>query len=47
MRKHIDRVLLVGATVVVLLMFGTPLAIPSAVSYNSNSPEAEQSVSEY
>jgi hypothetical protein len=47
MRKHIDRVLLVGATVVVLV-FGSPLVVPPGVSYNTDSPATtEQSVSEY
>ena len=46
MRKHIDRVLLVGATVV-LLAFGNPLALPASVSYKTDASETEQTVSEY
>ena len=52
MRKHIDRVLLVGATVVVLV-FGTPVAIPTDVNYNPEDPSrwfgvpTEQTVSEH
>jgi hypothetical protein len=47
MRKHIDRVLLVGATVV-LLAFGNPLTLPPAVGYNSDdAAKTEQTVSEY
>jgi hypothetical protein len=45
MRKHTGRMLLVGATVVVLLAFGTPgVAFPPSVGY-IDSPETEQSVS--
>ncbi|HZB82564.1 MAG TPA: hypothetical protein VE288_06930 [Rubrobacteraceae bacterium] len=46
MKKHIDRVLLVGATVLVLLAFGDPLALPASVEYNTNAAQSEQSVSE-
>ena len=43
MRKHIDRVLLVGATVVVLA-FGNPaLTLPAYLGYNTDdAPKAEQ-----
>ena len=46
MRKHIDRVLLVGVTVVtvVFLAFGAPLALPASVEYHAS--ETEQTVSE-
>ena len=49
MRKHIDRVLLVGATVVVLLAFGSPsLVLPPSVDYNNtDASETEQTVPEY
>ena len=36
MRRHIERVLLVGATVV-LLAFGDPLLIPPGVEHNTKS----------
>ena len=50
MRKHIDRMLLVGATVVVLLAFG-PWGVglpPSVVANtdNTDAPKTEQTVSE-
>jgi hypothetical protein len=46
MRKHIGRMLMAGATVVVLLAFGNPgIALPPSVDY-TGSPY-EQSVSEY
>jgi hypothetical protein len=47
MRKHIDRVLLVGVTVVVLLAFENPLALPASVAYNTDASQTEQCVSEY
>ena len=49
MRKHIDSVLLVGATVVVLLVFGSPsLVLPPSVDYNNtDASEPEQTVPEY
>ena len=46
MKKHIDRVLLVGAPVLVLLAFGDPLALPASVEYNTNAAQSEQPVSE-
>ena len=47
MRKHIERVLLVGATVV-LLAFGSPgVTLPPSVSYNSDASQTEQTVPEY
>ena len=47
MRKHIERVLLVGAAVV-LLAFGDPLLIPPGVEHNTNSSSGtEQGVSQY
>ena len=47
--KHIDRVLLVGATVVVLLAFGSPsLVLPPSVDYNNtDASQTEQTVPEY
>ena len=47
--KHIDRVLLVGATVVVLLAFGSPsLVLPPSVDYNNtDASQSEQTVPEY
>ena len=48
MRKHIDRVLLVGATVVVLLAFGSPgVTLPPSVSCNSDASQTEQTEPEY
>ena len=46
MKKHIHRVLLVGAPVLVLLAFGDPLALPASVEYNRNAAQSEQPVSE-
>jgi hypothetical protein len=48
MRKHIDRVLLVGATVLVLLAFGPfDVGLPPSVSYNTDASQTEQTVPEY